>query len=76
MRKAFALLLLTGLAGGCSQYNVAWTARGWYLEKSNVIFFGRSIYAGPMSYDDCEVARKAEASAIALLCVNETVKPE
>ena len=76
MRKAFALLLLMGLAGGCSQYHVAWTAPGWYLEKSNVIFFGRSIYAGPMSYDDCEVARKKEVSADYLLCVNETVKPE
>ena len=85
MRKAAGFLLLAAplvaALGGCSQYsfsqyNVAWTGPGWYLEKPHVIIPGRTYYAGPISYDECEILRKKEASADYLLCVNEIVKPE
>ncbi len=75
MRKAFALMSLVGLAG-CANSQIAWNGPGWYLEKPHIIAFGRDYYGGPMTYDDCEIARKKETNAELLLCVNETVKPE
>ena len=77
MLKILALLLLATSAAACARItHVAWSGPGWYLEKPHVIITGVDWYAGPMSYDDCEIARKKEASADFMLCVNEIKKPE
>ena len=78
MRKALALLLLAGpTVAGCGERSeIAWNGPGWYLERPRVVLDGRDYYGGPMSYDECEIARRKYTSAELMLCVNETTKPE
>ena len=74
MRTTLALLAMFALAA-CSQ-PVPWNGPGWYLMKPNLILPGADYYGGPMAYEDCEIARKKEATAAQLLCQQLLAKPE
>src|SRR5579872_3657406 len=73
-RSVLAGLGLTVVLGACSgshSPDVAYSAPGWYLEKPRfVLATGPEIFAGPMSYDDCEAKRTSfpPPTAVNLLC--------
>ena len=68
-----AAVLSLGLAG-CAK-PLEWTGPGWYLNQPHVVIPGADYYAGPMSYDDCEAARKKEDVAHKMLCSYIVTKP-
>jgi hypothetical protein len=74
MRTTLALLLLAGLAA-CSK-PMAWNGPGWYLHMPHQTIPGSDYYGGPMSYDDCEAARRKETVAHKMLCSLELKQPE
>ena len=80
-RSVLAGLGLTVVLGACSgshSPDVAYTAPGWYLEKPRfVLATGPQIFAGPMSYDDCEAKRTSfpPSTSVNLLCIMEKTKP-
>jgi hypothetical protein len=79
-RKVLAGLGLMVALGACGSRSpdVAYTAPGWYLEKPHLILAtGPEIFAGPMSYDDCEAKRTSfpPPTSSNLLCIMEKTKP-
>lgn len=67
MRTTLALLLLAGLAA-CNTRPLIFNGPGWYLHLPHVTIPGTDYYGGPMSYDECEAARKKEEVAHRMLC--------
>ena len=66
--------------GACNRYgpSVAFTTPGWYLERPRLMLAaGPEIFAGPMSYDECEAKRTSLPGTTAsdLLCINEKTRP-
>ena len=79
-RSVVAGLGLMVVLGACNKYgpSQAFTTPGWYLERPRLMMAaGPEIFAGPMSYDDCEVKRTSFAPRTAsdLLCIMEKTKP-
>jgi len=71
------LVVLTTL-GGCGSRtpSVAYTGPGWYLERPRpVLAIGPEIFAGPMTYEQCEAKRVEFDTSPRLLCINEKMKP-
>ena len=65
-----------GACGGSRGPNVAYTGPGWYLERPRILLVsGPEIFAGPMSYDACEVKRVEFETSSRMLCINEKFKP-
>ena len=76
--KAFAGLVILLALGACDRKQVAYTTPGWYLEKPHqLLTLGPQIFAGPMSYEQCEAERVKfpDDSARRLLCIMEKTKP-
>ena len=72
------LMVVLGACSGSRSPDVAYTAPGWYLEKPRfVLATGPEIFAGPMSYEDCEAKRTSfpASTAVNLLCIMEKTKP-
>jgi hypothetical protein len=72
------LMMVLGACGGSHGPDAAYSAPGWYLEKPRfVLATGPEIFAGPMSYDDCEAKRTSfpPSTAVNLLCIMEKTKP-
>lgn len=79
-RSVLAGLGLMVALGACGSRSpsVAYTAPGWYLEKPRfMLAFGPEIFAGPMSYDDCEGKRTSlpGTTSANLLCIMEKTRP-
>ncbi len=78
-----ALKVLFGLSfaaalSACAPPDTIYTQPGWYLEKPRIFFsWGPRIFKGPMTYEACEVERKAlpESTAENMLCIKEFAKP-
>ena len=70
---ATAVLALT--VAGCSK-PMNWNGPGWYLQMPHVGIPGADYYGGPMSYDECEAARKKETVADKMLCSMILKQPE
>jgi hypothetical protein len=68
-----AAVLSLGLAG-CAK-SLQWSGPGWYLNMPHQTIAGADYYAGPLSYDDCEEARKKETVANKMLCSYIVTKP-
>jgi len=79
-RSVLAGLGLMVVLGACNRYgpSQAYTAPGWYLEKPRLMMVaGPEIFAGPMTYDDCEAKRTSFPASTSsdLLCIMEKTKP-
>ena len=67
-RSVVAGLGLMMVLGACGTYGPTnmYTTPGWYLEKPRFMMAaGPEIFAGPMTYDDCE-AKRASSGVLAL----------
>ena len=79
-KRVLAVLLLAIALGACASRSprVAYTSPGWYLERPRpVMVMGPEIFAGPFTYDQCEVERLKfdPATAQRLLCNRELTRP-
>jgi len=79
-KRVLAVLLLAISLGACESRSprVAYTSPGWYLERPRpVMVMGPEIFAGPFTYDQCEVERLKFDPAMAqrLLCNRELTRP-
>ena len=79
-RSVLASVGLMMVLGACNTYGPTnmFTTPGWYLERPRLMMVaGPEIFAGPMSYDECEVKRTTFPATTAsnLLCINEKTKP-
>jgi hypothetical protein len=79
-KRVLAVLLLAISLGACDRTspNVAYTSPGWYLERPRpLVTRGPEIFAGPFTYDQCEVERLKfdPPTAQRLLCIKELTKP-
>jgi len=77
LKVVFGLMLGLGLAA-CAPPDTIYSQPGWYLEQPRGLFsWGPRIYKGPMTYEACEVERKAlpETTADRMLCIKEYTKP-
>ncbi|HLG47973.1 MAG TPA: hypothetical protein VKY24_17150 [Reyranella sp.] len=79
-RSVAAGLGLMLVLAGCNRYgpSVMFTTPGWYLERPRLMMVaGPEIFAGPMTYDECEAKRATFPATTAsdLLCINEKTKP-
>jgi hypothetical protein len=79
-RSVLAGLGLVLALGACGTYGPTnmYSTPGWYLEKPRMLLAaGPEIFAGPMSYDDCEAKRTSLPGTTPsdLLCINEKTKP-
>jgi hypothetical protein len=72
--SGIAASLLLALAA-CNN-PIQWNGPGWYLEMPHHTIMGSDWYGGPMSYEDCEAARKKEATADRMLCTRLLTKPD
>jgi hypothetical protein len=75
-----ASLGLATMLGACGTYGPTnmYTTPGWYLERPRLLLAaGPEIFAGPMSYDDCEARRTSfpPPTPDSLLCIMEKAKP-
>ncbi|HEY2875350.1 MAG TPA: hypothetical protein VGJ56_25715 [Reyranella sp.] len=71
------LMLALGACGTYGPTNM-YSTPGWYLEKPRLMMVaGPEIFAGPMSYDDCEAKRTSFPASTSsnLLCIMEKTKP-
>ena len=84
-RAVLAGAVLVGapmLLAGCTptpSVGTAWTAPGWYLQKSQLIQpAGNSYFGGPYTYEKCEEERirQPPETATQLLCVRENRRPD
>jgi hypothetical protein len=78
MAKTLAGLAFLSALGACNRPQVAYTTPGWYLEKPHqLVVAGPQIFAGPMSYDQCEIERKKLPASTAenMLCIRELAPP-
>ena len=80
LKRVLAVLLLAISLGACASRSprVAYTSPGWYLERPRpVMVMGPEIFAGPFTYDQCEVERLKfdPATAQRLLCNRELTRP-
>ena len=85
-KRVLAVLLLAVspslLLGACESRStsptLAYTSPGWYLERPRLaLAMGPQIFAGPFTYDQCEVERLKfdPATAQRLLCIHEYTNP-
>jgi len=85
-KRVLAVLLLAVspslLLGACESRStsptLAYTSPGWYLERPRLaLAMGPQIFAGPFTYDQCEVERLKfdPPTAERLLCIHEYTKP-
>jgi hypothetical protein len=76
-----SLAMLFGLSlAACENRSprVAYTSPGWYLERPRpILVMGPEIFAGPFTYDQCEVERLKfdPPTAQRLVCNRELTKP-
>jgi hypothetical protein len=73
----FALSLAATLSA-CGPPDTIYTQPGWYLEKPRQLFaWGPRLFKGPMTYEACEVERKAlpVSTADNMLCIKEFGTP-
>jgi len=81
MKRSVVASIALGLAlGGCASRSplVAYTTPGWYLERPRLLLVsGPEIFAGPFTYDQCELERVKfdPATSSRLLCINEKMNP-
>ena len=69
-------LALGGCGSGPRSPAIAYTSPGWYLEKPRLILVsGPEIFAGPFTYEQCEVERVKFENARNLLCIMEKTRP-
>jgi hypothetical protein len=76
--KILAGLVFLPALGACDRPQVAYSKPGWYLEKPHqLVVAGPQIFAGPMSYEQCEIERKKlpPATAENALCIRELAPP-
>ena len=75
--KAFAAAVILLALGACDRKQVAYTTPGWYLEKPHqLLTLGPQIFAGPMSYEQCEAERqKIPTTVDNVLCIRELAPP-
>ena len=79
-RTILAGLALATALGACASRTplMAYTTPGWYLERPRLLLvMGPEIFAGPLSYEQCETERMKfdPPTASRLLCVNEKTNP-
>lgn len=78
-RPILAGIALATALGACSNYkgpNIAYTTPGWYLELPHLVLVsGPEIFAGPMTYEECEAKRVQYERSERLLCIDEKMKP-
>ena len=79
-KRVLAVLLLAISLGACNSTspNQAYTSPGWYLERPRPLLTrGPEIFAGPLTYDQCEVERLKfdPPTAQRLICIGELTKP-
>ena len=76
--KVLAGLVFFSALGACNRPQVAYSTPGWYLEKPHqLVVAGPQIFAGPMSYEQCEFERKKlpRSTAENMLCFLELAPP-
>jgi hypothetical protein len=80
-KRVLAVLSLAVSLAACDRRSdpaIAYTAPGWYLERPRItLVLGPEIFAGPFTYDQCEVERLKfdPATAQRLLCIHEYTNP-
>ena len=79
-RSVLAGLGLVLALGACASRGplVAYTTPGWYLERPRLLLVsGPEIFAGPFTYEQCEVERMKfdDPTARRLICINEKFRP-
>ena len=79
-RSVVAGLGLMVVLGACNKYgpSQAFTTPGWYVERPRLMMAaGPEIFAGPMTYDECEAKRTSfpPSTAANLLCIMEKTRP-
>ncbi|HEY4171231.1 MAG TPA: hypothetical protein VGM96_30845 [Reyranella sp.] len=79
-RSVLAGLGLMMVLSACNRYGptAMFTTPGWYLERPRLMMVaGPEIFAGPMTYDECEAKRTMLPATTAsdLLCIMEKFKP-
>jgi hypothetical protein len=77
-RSILAGLALVLTLAGCASPGgqVAYTGPGWYLERPRLLLVtGPEIFAGPFTYEGCELERMKWETANRLLCINEKAPP-
>ena len=79
-RTVLAGLGLMAMLGACGTYGPTsmYSTPGWYLEKPRLMLAaGPEIFAGPMTYDECETKRTSLPASTSsnLLCIMEKTKP-
>jgi len=79
-KRVLAVLSLALSLVACESRSprVAYTSPGWYLERTRpVMVMGPEIFAGPLTYDQCEVERLKfdPATAQRLFCNRELTRP-
>ena len=75
---ALGLALALAACGSSSQGPIAYTTPGWYLERPRLLVaMGPEIFAGPFTYEQCEVERVKfpDETARRLICNMEKTKP-
>ena len=77
-RSVLAGLGLALALGACASRTplVAYTTPGWYLERPRMVLVtGPEIFAGPFTYEQCELERMKYETAYRLICINEKFRP-
>lgn len=79
-KRVLAVLSVAVLLAACESRTalLAYTTPGWYLERPRpVLAMGPEIFAGPLTYDQCEAERLKfdPAAAERLICIHEYTKP-
>ena len=77
-RSILAGLALVLALAGCANRGplIAYTGPGWYLERPRpLLVSGPEIFAGPFTYEGCEVERVKWETSSRMLCINEKVRP-